>query len=97
MPAKGTKRDPLLDCPIVKIYREVVHLQMNYLQRKYVAENVSCCERGQYLWRATLEEFMLKGMNPKNIPYMVKIWGNQYYTDSAQFEAFQPNTNGGHK
>lgn len=95
MPKKGEKRDPLLDCPNVKAYREIIHLQMNYLQRQYVVENVSCCERGQRLWRATLTEFMLSGMNPKNIPYMVKIWENQYWANEGnRFETFQVNGNG---
>lgn len=91
MPKKGTKRDPLLDCPIVKIYRDVVHLQLNYIQREFVAANVSCCERGQRLWRATLVEFMLEGKNPRNVPYMVKIWENMFFgVESARFEQYQP-------
>lgn len=95
MPRKGITRDPLLDCPIVKIYREVVHLQMNYLQRQYVAENVSCCERGQGLWRATLEEWMLHGFNPKNIPGMVKLWSNQFFgVETARFQPFNVSGNG---
>lgn len=97
MPRKGEKRDPLLDCPNVKAYREIIHLQMNYLQRQYVVENVSCCERGQRLWRATLTEIMLNGNNPRNIPYFVKLWQNQFYTESARFEAFQVNGTGDHK
>lgn len=86
---KGTPRDPLLDCPNVKAYREIVHLQMNYLQRQYVVENVSCCERGQRLWRATLSEWMLHGWSPKNIPGMVHLWENQFYTESARFQPYQ--------
>lgn len=89
MPKKGTKRDPLLDCPIVKIYRDVAHLQMNYLQRQYVAEMVSCCERGQRLWRASLTEWMLHGYNPKNILGVVKLWENQYFAVEPAQWSFQ--------
>lgn len=79
MPPKGRPRDPLLDCPIVIIYRDVAHLQMNHIQRKYVADNVSCCEKGQRIWRGVVEEHLLNGWNPKNIPFMVKAWSNQFY------------------
>lgn len=94
MPRKGTKRDPLLDCPIVKIYRDVVHLQLNYIQREFVAANVSCCERGQRLWRASLVEWMLKGFNPKNVPGVVKLWETQYFAvEPAQwsFKRYEVN------
>jgi hypothetical protein len=92
VPPKGTKRDPLLDCPIIKLYRDIVHLQMNYLQRRFVADKVSCCERGQRIWRDTLEELMLAGniYRVKDIPYVVKIWENQYYLEfSGQGSGFQ--------
>lgn len=92
MPRKGQPRDPLLDCPNVKSYREIIHLQLNYIQREYVVEKVSCCERGQRLWRATLKEWMLNGFSPKNVPGMVKLWENQYYTESARFEQYEPAT-----
>lgn len=95
MPKKGEKRDPLLDCPNVKAYREIVHLQLNYLQRQYVVEKVSCCERGQRLWRASLVEWMLYGYSPKNVVGMVKLWENQFWaTEGVKFEAFQVNGNG---
>lgn len=90
MPPKGTKRDPLLDCPNVKTYREVVHLQLNHIQRAYVVKMVSCCPRGQGLWKATLEQIMLEGKNPKNIPYMVKLWENMFFgVESARFQAYE--------
>lgn len=79
---KGKPRDPLLDCPIVKTYRDIVHLQLNYLQRQYVAQEVSCCERGQRLWRCVLTEYMLEGRNPRNVVAMVKVWGNMFYDGS---------------
>lgn len=92
MPPKGTKRDPLLDCPNVKAYREIIHLQMNYLQRQFVAEKISCCERGQRIWRNVLTEVMLNGMNPKNIPNMVRLWEGQYFGSDRgawRFEAYE--------
>lgn len=97
MPRKGEKRDPLLDCEIIKIYRDVVHLQMNYLQRQFVVEKVSCCERGLALWRATLKEWMLNGFNPKGIPGMVKLWeGNFWAVEGNKFKRWEPNENGNH-
>jgi len=89
VPPKGTKRDPLLNCPNVIAFRDVIHLQLNYIQRRYVAENVSCCERGQRLWRASLTEWMLHGFSPKNVPGMVKLWENQFYgVESARFQEY---------
>ena|SRR5215216_1090021 len=94
MPPKGTKRDPLLKCPNVIAFRDVVHLQLNYIQRQFVAKNVSCCERGQGLWRATLTEWMLHGFSPKNVPGMVKLWENQYYgVEGARFQEYTAETN----
>lgn len=94
MPVKGTKRDKNLDCPNVQTYRDIVHLQLNYLQRQYVVEHVSCCERGQRLWRATLTEFMLEGKNPRNVVYMVKIWENQFWgTENAKFQEYTTEGN----
>jgi hypothetical protein len=88
VPRKGQKRDPLLKCELIKIYRDVIHLQLNYIQRQYVAEHVSCCDRGQGLWRETLKEWLLNGFNPRNVPGMVKLWQDQFYTESAKFQAY---------
>lgn len=85
MPKKGEKRDPNLDCPAVKAYREIVHLQLNYLQRQFVAEKVQCSQRGLSIWRDVLTDSMLNGRNPKNIPYMVRLWEGMYY-DPARHE-----------
>lgn len=95
MPRKGQPRDVNLDCPAVKLYREIVHLQLNYLQRQYVVDNISCCERGLRIWRATLTEMMVNGYNPRRLPFMVKIWTNQFFCDPCmRFTQWQPNANG---
>jgi hypothetical protein len=95
MPARGTRRDPLLDCPNVKSYREIIHLQLNYIQRQYVVDKISCCERGQRLWKTTLHEIMLNGNNPRNVPYMVKLWENAFYgVEGVRFQQYRPNGNG---
>lgn len=97
MPRKGEKRDVNLDCPAVQEYRNIVHLQMNYLQRQFVVEKVSCCERGLALWRSALREIMLNGNNPRNIPYMVKIWENLFFSSpEIKFKRWEPNGNGNH-
>lgn len=72
-------RDPNLDCPAVKAYREIVHLQLNHIQRAEVADRVLCNERGLRIWEWTLHEFMLEGRNPKNIVPMLKAWELEYY------------------
>lgn len=95
MSRKGIKRDPSLDCVNVKSYREICRLQMNYLQRQYVVDNVSCCERGQRLWRASLVEWMLHGYSPKNVIGMVRLWENQFWaSQGVRFQPFNPNGNG---
>lgn len=95
MSRKGIPRDRNLDCPNVRAYKEIVHLQMNYLQRQFVVDKISCCERGQRLWRATLHEWMLHGYSPKNIPGMVKLWEGQYWAiEGSRFEAFEVKGNG---
>lgn len=97
MPKKGTKRDPLLDCPVVQEYRNIIHYQMNYLQRQFVVEKVSCCERGLALWRSTLKEWMLHGFSPKNVPGMVKLWEGQFWAvEGNKFKRWEPNGNGSH-
>lgn len=74
-------------------FRDVVHLQLNYIQRQYVVKNVSCCERGQSLWRATLTEWMLNGFSPKNVPGIVKLWETQYYgVEGARFQEYIAET-----
>lgn len=81
MPRKGIPRprDKNLDCLAVIIYREIIHLQLNHIQRAEVAEKVECNERGLRIWRATLIEHMMHGWNPKNVPFLIKQWENSYY------------------
>lgn len=96
MPPKGTKRDVNLDCPAVIEFKNIIHLQLNYLQRQFVVENVSCCERGLAIWRCTLTEFMLEGKNPRNVVYMVKVWANQFFCGDPciRFTRWHSNGNG---
>jgi hypothetical protein len=71
---RTVKRDPNLDNPAVRLYREVIHLQANYLQREEIAERVGESETCLRLWRATLTEWMLRGNNPKNVLGMLKVY-----------------------
>lgn len=64
----GKTRDPNLDNEAVKLYREVIHLQANYLQREEIALTVTNLR----LWRAILLEWMLRGNNPKNVLGMLR-------------------------
>lgn len=64
------KRDPNLDNEAVKKYREIVHLQANYLQREEIALLVT----NERVWEAVLLEWMLEGRNPKNVLGMLKVY-----------------------
>lgn len=66
------KRDPNLDHPAVKKYREIIHLQANYIQREEIAYTVENSERGLRIWEATLVEYMLAGYPPKRVDWMLK-------------------------
>lgn len=65
-----TQRDPNLDNEAVKLYREIVHLQANYLQREEIALVVT----NERIWEAVLIEWMLCGYNPKNVLGMLKLY-----------------------
>lgn len=69
---EAKKRDPNLDNPAVKLYREIVHLQLNYLQREEVALMVT----NLGIWEAVLLEWMLEGRPPKNVLSMLKVYRN---------------------
>ena len=79
MSRKGQPRDKNLDCEAVKLYRTVVHLQMNHIQRAFVAETVECTPRGLAIWESVLIETMANGWSPKGIPRMLKLWETQFY------------------
>lgn len=63
-------RDPNLDNKSVQKYREICHLQANYLQRECIAEEVTNVR----IWEAVLLEWMLSGYSPKNVLGMVKMY-----------------------
>lgn len=67
---KGVPRDPLLDNAAVRLYREIVHLQLNHVQRACVAEEVTNLR----VWEAVLLEFMLSGRNPKDVLKMLRTY-----------------------
>lgn len=71
------KRDPNLDNEAVKKYRDIVHLQANYLQRAEIAATVD--ERGLRVWEAVLTEHMLHGWNPKDVLRMLRTYELQRY------------------
>lgn len=66
------KRDPNLDNAAVIKYREIVRLQLNYIQREEVAYIVENSARGLRIWEAVLIEHMLHGWNPKDVLTMLK-------------------------
>lgn len=71
---KGTVRDANLDNPAVKLYRELIHLQANYIQREFIAHDVEDSPRGLRIWEATLLEYMGRGRNPKDVIAMLKSY-----------------------
>lgn len=72
MRKKGEKRDPNLDNKAVRLYRDVVHLQANWLQRELIADEVEETPRELRIWEATLVEHMGHGWNPKDVLMMLK-------------------------
>lgn len=64
------QRDPNLDNEAVKKYREIIHLQANYLQREEIALTVGNVR----VWEAVLLQWMLEGRNPKNVLGMLKSY-----------------------
>lgn len=66
------KRDPNLDNSAVKLYRQIVHLQANYLQRAEIALVVT----NERIWECVLTEWMLTGKNPKNVLAMLRVYQN---------------------
>lgn len=63
-------RDPLLDHPAIRSYRDIVHLQLNHVQRECVANEVTNFR----VWEAVLLEYMLEGRPPKNVLSMLKTY-----------------------
>lgn len=63
-------RDVNLDNVAVRKYRDVCHLQANYLQRECIAEEVTNVR----IWEAVLLEWMLSGYSPKNVLGMIKMY-----------------------
>lgn len=64
------KRDPNLDNEAVRTYRDVIHLQANYLQREEIALTVGNVR----VWEAVLLQWMLEGRNPKNVLGMLRAY-----------------------
>jgi len=62
---KGKKkpRDPNLDHPAVKMYRQVMHLTANHVQRELIVRVVKNLE----LWQDTLEHWAGHGWRPTNV------------------------------
>ena len=73
----GKGRDPNLDDPAVKKYREIARLQANHIQRAEIAATVD--DRGLRIWEAVLTEHMLHGWNPKDVLRMLKTYELQRY------------------
>lgn len=69
---KGQPRDPNLDNAAVKLYRDVVRLQSNYIQRELIADVVEDSPRGLAIWEAVLIEHLAHGWNPKDVMVMLK-------------------------
>lgn len=66
----GQPRDKNLDNAAVKKYREICHLNCNYLQRAEIALVVT----NERIWEAVLIEWLLSGYNPKNVLGMLKLY-----------------------
>ena len=71
MPPKGQPRDPNLDHPGVKLYREIVRLTPNWIQRRDIALTVHVDTPGELsLWEQIVTQFMREGRNPKRVDWI---------------------------
>ena len=64
-PRAPKPRDPLLDHPAVKTYRDIMHLTPNEAQRKAISEAVTDDRLGK--WSDTLQNWTLHGWKPGNV------------------------------
>ena len=70
MPKEKKSRDPNLVHEAVRLYRDIVHLQLNHVQRGAVAYEVT----NTRLWEAVLIEWMGEGRNPKNVFSIIRMY-----------------------
>jgi truncated hemoglobin YjbI len=79
---KKRERDPNLDHPAVRMHREIVRLGTNHIQRRDIIAHISAAvqemgldaDRALLMWRASLENYMLTGKNPRNVGYMLDLY-----------------------
>jgi hypothetical protein len=64
------QRDPLLDNGAVILYKSIIKLTANDVQRKLIAESVTDLE----LWNKTLVHWKLIGWSPRNVIGMVDLY-----------------------
>lgn len=69
-PKEKALKDPNMEHPAVKAYREIVKLTPNEIQRRTLAERVS----DFVAWRKTLVSWMLHGWSPRNIEGMINSY-----------------------
>lgn len=74
MPAKADKRDPLLDHPAIKIYREIMRLHISIAWRPIVAETVGEDEESLNLWKKVVLEWNGMGWNKTNVIGMLEVF-----------------------
>jgi hypothetical protein len=64
-------RDPNLDHPAVKKYRDIIRLTPNWIQRRDIALTVHVNGNGELdLWEEILIRFMREGRNPKRVDWL---------------------------
>ena len=65
------ERDPNLDHPAVKAYRDIIRITPNWIQREDIVATVHINGNGELeLWEKTLKQFMREGRNPKRVDWV---------------------------
>lgn len=64
------ERDPNLDHPAVKAYRDIIRITPNWIQREDIVATVRPNGSSELeLWEQTLKQFMREGRNPKRVDW----------------------------
>lgn len=74
-----SKRDPQLDHPAVRIYRDACRLTPNHIQRREIIVTIEWAveemgysvDRALVTWKAVCEKFRLEGNNPKRVDWIM--------------------------
>ena len=89
---RGRERDPLLDHPAVQLYREIVRLSLNSVQRGQVANAVGDSPASLSLYREVLVQFMSEGQPRQRADWTVERFQKAEQLTSERFTAAESSS-----